>query len=77
MFDFSKKTANFKRHRTCGEDTTTYGRAFTEVEESTAQNDRPLHDYIQDMRDEYEISHQQSVETAGFISYSDKYRHQY
>lgn len=75
MFDFSKKTANFKRHRTCGEDTTTYGRAFTEVEESTAQNDRPLHDYIQDMRDEYEISHQQSVETAGFISYNDKYRH--
>ena len=67
MFNFRKKTANFK-HRNCGEDTTTYGRAFTEVEESTDQNNRPLHDYIQDMRDEYEISHQQSVETAGFIS---------
>ena len=75
MFDFSKKTANFKRHRTCGEDTTTYGRAFTEVEESTAQNDRPLHDYIQDMRDEYEISHQQSVETSGFISCNNKYKY--
>ena len=74
MFDFSKKTANFKRHRSCGEDTTTYGRAFTEVEENASQNDRPLHDYIQDMRDEYEISHQQSVETAEFMSYSDKYR---
>lgn len=74
MFNFRKKTANFK-HRTCGEDTTTYGRAFTEVEESTDQNNRPLHDYIQDMRDEYEISHQQSVETSGFISYNNKYRY--
>ena len=75
MFNFGKKTANFKRNHTCGEDTTTYGRAFTEVEESTAQNDRPLHDYIQDMRDEYEISHQRSIETSGFISYNDKYRY--